>query len=151
MEVKYLFWRWLWKLFLLFMSFSFYIYVLCIYNNLLILQSSEYHLIERITFLTMRSFRISIYVIQYLYQTTDQESQDVLLFLILAKVLKLENISKKDNKWILEGIFSIYQWDILLIGMLGRLTGMVSKRNHKVHLILDNIKNYWNIINKFTL
>ena len=95
--------------------------------------------------------RISIYVIQYLYQTTDQESQDVLLFLILAKVLKLENISKKDNKWILEGIFSIYQWDILLIGMLGRLTGMVSKRNHKVHLILDNIKNYWNIINKFTL
>lgn len=34
-----------------------------IYNNLLILQSAEYHLIERITFLTMRSFRISIYVI----------------------------------------------------------------------------------------
>lgn len=42
-----------------------YIYIMQynIYNNLLILQSSQYHLIERITYLTMRSFRISIYLI----------------------------------------------------------------------------------------
>ena len=42
--------------------------------------------------------RISVYIGQYLYQATDQESQDMLLFIILAKVLKLENISQKDNK-----------------------------------------------------
>ena len=38
------------------------------------------------------------YEIQYLYQVTDQESQDMLVLIILAKVPKLENISKKDNK-----------------------------------------------------
>lgn len=37
----------------------------------------------------------------------------------------------------LEGIF-LYHCDVFLIGMLGRLTKMVPKRNPTIHLILEN-------------